>query len=411
MTPDIAVARPGPRRIRLLTFTTLFYIGGTERHLMHLTNGLDHTRFALEFGCLKRAGEFLPAIEARGIPVVEYPVTRLYGFHALAEQFRFYRALRAHGIEIVHTYNFHPNLFALVVARLARTPVVIASIRDTGMHLTRLQRFAQRIACRFAHHILVNADAVKQALVADGYAASGITVIRNGLDVAAFVPSAPDPELRRELGIPADAPIVAMLARLDRQKGAEDFLDAAARVVAVVTDARFLIIGGNAFTAESHYRAELEARAARLGIADRVVFTGFRLDVPRLLAQVSVSVLPSLSEGLSNTLLESMAAGVPVVATRVGGNPEVVQDGATGWLVAPKDPHDLARAILSILQSPDIAQSFSRRARARVEEHFSLERMVRDTALFYERALIQASAQVDRHAARADARQPDKPPA
>jgi len=180
-----------------------------------------------------------------------------------------------------------------------------------------------------------------------------------------------------------------MLARLDRQKGVEDFLDAAARVAHQVPDAHFLIIGDAASAGRGGYRRELETRAAELGLSQRIVFTGFRMDVPRLLSQVAVSVLPSLSEGLSNTLLESMAAGVPVVATRVGGNPEVVEHGGTGWLVPPRDPDALGLAIASILQSPDRAASFGARARERVAEHFSLHRMVRETELFYERALAR----------------------
>ncbi|MBI3493072.1 MAG: glycosyltransferase [Acidobacteria bacterium] len=389
-------ARPGvtsvdpSARVRLLTFTTLFAIGGTERHLMNLTEGLDHARFDLEFACLRRQGEFLDAIKARGLPVREYPVTNLYGPRALAQELRFARALKRWRVDIVHTYNFYPNVFALPAARLAGTPVVIASIRDTGPYLTPRQRVAQRVACRFAHHVLVNADAVRRWLVEDGYSPANITVIRNGLDLTRFTIHGEDPSLRRELGLPPGAPVVAMLSRLDRLKGVEDFLDAAARVAARVGHVHFLIIGDKGFADRAEYRRELEARAARLGLARRVVFTGFRMDVPRLLALVAVSVLPSLSEGLSNTLLESMAAGIPVVATRVGGNPEVVEHGATGWLVPPHDPEALGEAIASILQDPSQAKSFGRRARERVAEQFSLERMVRETERFYERALLQA---------------------
>jgi glycosyltransferase involved in cell wall biosynthesis len=386
----IAAARAEPARVRLLTFTTLFAIGGTERHLMNLTDGLNHARFDLEFACLKRQGEFLDDLEARGLPVREYPVTNLYGPRTIHQEVRFGRALARDRIDIVHAYNFYSNVFALPAARLAGTPVVIASIRDTGPYLTPRQRFAQRAACRFAHHLLVNADAVKTWLVADGYAAGNITVIRNGLDLARFPGRGPDLALRRDLGVPPDAPLVAMLARLDPQKGVEDFLDAAALVAARVEGAHFLIIGDNALTSGPGYRLELEARAARLGLARRVVFTGFRLDVPRLLSQVAVSVLPSLSEGLSNTLLESMAAGVPVVATRIGGNPEVVEHGATGWLVPPRDAAALGESIVSILLDPDRAVSFGRRARARVDEHFSLRRMVSETETFYERTLALA---------------------
>jgi len=398
-----AIGESQADRIRLLTFTTLFAIGGTERHLVNLTDGLDHSRFDLEFACLKRQGEFLPHIEARGLPINEYPVRHLYGPQAFAQELRFARSLRRRRVQIVHTYNFYPNVFAIPAARLAGTPVVIASIRDTGPYLTPLQRHAQRIVCRLAHHVLVNADAVKRWLVEDGYRADRVTVIRNGLDLRRFLPPGADGSLHQEIGLPARAPLVAMLSRLEHKKGVEDFLDAAARIASTRDDAYFLIIGDNGFEHRREYRRQLETRAERLGLARRVVFLGFRLDVPRLLSQVAVSVLPSLSEGLSNTLLESMAAGVPVVATRVGGNPEIVEDGRTGWLVPPGDPDAIARAITSLLDDRERAEAFSRRARERVAEQFSLERMVRETEGFYEHMLDEAPRRAG-YAARAPAR-------
>ena len=374
-------------RVRLLTFTTLFAIGGTERHVASLADGLDHSRFEMEFGCLRRSGEFLEQIEARGLTVNEYAVSRLYGPHALAQQLRFARHLRRRRIQIMHSYNFYPNVFAIPAARLARTPVVLASIRDTGAHLTPRQRRVQRLSCRLADHILVNAEAVRQWLTTEGYDPSRISVIRNGLDLSRFAPGGDDPALRRELGLPAGAPLIAMLSRLSRLKGVEDFLDAAATVAARFTDARFLVIGDNIDPDGSEYRRELEDRAARLGLQPRVLFTGFRLDVPRLLSAVTMSVLPSLSEGLSNTILESMAAGAPVVATRVGGSAEALEDGVDGLLVAPRDPAALSRAIIWVLEHPEAARELGRRARARVAEEFSLERMIRETEYLYARLL------------------------
>jgi glycosyltransferase involved in cell wall biosynthesis len=373
-------------RVRLLTFMTLFAIGGTERHVVSLADGLDYSRFELEFGCLRRSGEFLTQLEARGLQVREYAVRRLYGARTLAQQLRFAQHLRRQRIQIMHSYNFYPNVFAIPAARLARTPVVVASIRDTGAHLTKRQRKVQRVACRLADHILVNAEAVRQWLTADGYDPRRISVIRNGLDLSRFTPGE-DGSLRRELAIPEGAPIVAMLSRLSRMKGVEDFLDAAATVASRVENAHFLVIGDNINPDGSAYRRELEARAARLGLASRVTFTGFRLDVPRLLSAVAVSVLPSLSEGLSNTILESMAAGAPVVATRVGGSAEALEHGVDGLLVPPRDPAALSRAIMWVLEHPEEARALGRRARARVAEEFSLARMIRETECLYARLL------------------------
>ena len=238
--------------------------------------------------------------------------------------------------------------------------------------------------------ILVNAEAIKRSLVDDGYLPR--TDQRHQERRRAHRRSARDGRASRlgeELGLPPDAPIVAMLSRLNELKGVDDFLHAAARVAVRVPDARFLLIGDgvemrNGAIVKSAYCEALEAAAARLGLADRLVLTGFRLDVPQLLAECAVSVLPSLSEGLSNTLLESMAAGVPVVATNVGGNPEVVQEGRTGFLVAAQNPEALADRICRVLEDRAMAARFGEAGRRRVAEQFSMERMLRDTERLYQ---------------------------
>jgi glycosyltransferase involved in cell wall biosynthesis len=173
----------------------------------------------------------------------------------------------------------------------------------------------------------VNADAVRESLISQGYGPEKIALIRN----AVAEPEAANLEegcgIREEVGWPVTAPVVMVLSRLNRMKGIESFPQAARLVAAKLPETRFLVMGDGAI------REELQNSTAGLGLADKVVFTGFRTDVPRLLADANLSVLPSLSEGLSNALLESMAAGTPVIAARVGGNPEVVEDGVPGLLV------------------------------------------------------------------------------
>jgi glycosyltransferase involved in cell wall biosynthesis len=374
--------------VRVLQFVSVFAIGGTERQVVNLAQGLDRSRFDLHFACFDRCGAFLGDIEATGSPLTEYRIDCLYSGKTLRQQLRFARNLRQHRVDVVHAYGFAANTFAVPAARLAGARAIVASIRDTGDHLTPAKRRAQRMACRLADAVLVNADAVKRQLIGEGYAADRISVIGNGITLSRFGHGGEDGRLRRELGLVDGAPLVAVFSRLNRLKGIEYFLEAAAVVAGRFPQARFAVVGEDPILhagaiVSGPYKRELVAYAARLGIGDRVTFTGFRLDVPKLLAEVAVSVLPSLSEGLSNAILESMAAGVPVVATAVGGNPEAVQDGVTGLLVPPRDADSLARAISTLLEDRDLAARLGRAGRQRVVERFSDERMVRETEQFY----------------------------
>jgi L-malate glycosyltransferase len=376
-----------PDRIRLLQFLNNFAIGGTERHVVNLGNALDRSRFEQHFACLKRWGEFLEEIEASRRPVAEYRINCLYDHNALIQRYKFAQYLQRHDIHIVHTYGFYPNVFAIPAARLAGVPVIVASIRDTGDLWTPMQQRVQRFACRLADRIVVNAEAIKQRLVADGYPRERVTVIPNGISLSRFAGNGSS-RFRHELGLPPHAPLVTVLSRLNRMKGVEHFLEAAVIVGRRFPDARFLIVGEgrtmvDGQVVDSPYTKELERYAVRLGLGERAVFTGPRLDVPEILSEVAVSVLPSFSEGLSNTLLESMAAGVPVVATNVGGNPEVVEQGETGFLVPPRDTASLARAICLLLDDRERASRFGRAGRQRVARHFSIEKMVHDTEHLY----------------------------
>jgi glycosyltransferase involved in cell wall biosynthesis len=177
-----------------------------------------------------------------------------------------------------------------------------------------------------------------------------------------------------------------VLSRLNDLKGITYLLDAIPSVLAQCPDARFLIVG------DGPRRRDFEAYAERNGYRDRAIFTGFRLDVPEILKEISVSVLPSLSEGLSNTLIESMAAGVPVIATRVGGNPEIVEDGVTGLLAPPRDVGALAHAITMLLQNPERAEIMGKAGRDRIARAFSLDRAIDETQRLYVSLLEHSDA-------------------
>jgi glycosyltransferase involved in cell wall biosynthesis len=373
---------PNQEPVRLLKIVPTLLCGGTENQAIMLARSLHNRGFSVEVACLRRLGPFVEEIGNLGIPLSEYRIPGFYSFAALVQKAKFLRYLREHRIDVMHAYSFYGNVFGIVPARLAGTPVVIASIRDRGAYLTPMQKKVQRWVCRLADCVLVNAEAVKTWLASEGYDASRIVVIPNGVEMSRFSEPRQPGRIRSELGIAADVPLVMVVSRLVRQKGLEQFLEAAQMLAPRFPDARFAIVG-YANPAEQDYEASLKALADRLGVADRVVFTGLRHDVPALLAAASVSVMPSLNEALSNVLLESMAAGAPTVATRVGGTPEAIVDGVTGLLVEPGDGSALADSISTLLVDRELAARLGAAARKAIEERYSIETMVRATEQLY----------------------------
>lgn len=379
-------------RIRLMKFVTLFAIGGTERQVVNIGKGLDRGRFDVQFACLHRVGELLAECESQSWAITEYKIRRLYGYATLKRQMEFGSHLRRHGTQILHAYGFYPNVFAIPAARLAGVPVVIGAVRDIGDIWSTWQHAVQKVCLRLAHHVIVNAEAVKKDLEQRGYVLRRVTVIPNGIDCDRFRVPVSGEGVRREWNVPPGAPVVGVLSRLMRIKGHEYFLRAAALIAARHPDVRFVIVGDTKINQE--YRDELKRLASTLGLQDRVLFTGFRLDIPELLAALTISVLPSLGlEGLSNSLLESMAAGLPVVATRVGGNPEIVEDGLNGLLVPPGDAEALAAAISRLLDNRMLARTFGEAGRQRVWSRYSLDQAVATTERLYRDLLNERTSQ------------------
>lgn len=374
---------------------TSFGQGGTEGQVNKLMLGLDRSRYNLRIGCLNKWGYYLEELEQFAIPVTEFPLNSLYKPHAFKQMLRLAAYMRQSRTQILHSYNFYANVFAVPAARLAGVPVVIASIRDQGAYTTPAQRKLHKWVGRLADKVLVNADSIRQWLIEEGFQPEKIVTIRNGIDTTGDSASAKGTNIREQYNIAADAPLVLMVSRLNPKKGVDDFLNAAALVSARHPQARFLVVGEklqnrNGVVSVDHaYHTYLHALTAKLGLTEKLIFTGRRSDVTAILAESSVSVLPSLSEGIPNSLIESLAAGVPVVATRVGGIPELVRDGENGFLVPVNSPETLAACINKLLSDKTLAARFSDSARASIQQDFSLQLMIRDTEALYTRLLLE----------------------
>ena len=388
--------RGADERIRVLKVVPTLRYGGTERQFMTLSASLDPGRFEVNLACLRPGGGLAAEAVRHGLPVDTYDIGPFHSARTLALQTRFARDVARRRIDVVHAYNFYGNVFAVPPARLAGAPVVLTSIRDCGPYLTPMQLRVQRLMCRAATRVVVNAGAVRAWVVADGYDARRIVVLPNGVDLERFRAHSDAAAVRDSLGFSRYAPLVTVVSRVTRLKGLEEFICAASMLSETHPRARFVVAGEPAPDDEC-YLASLRRLAARLGVDDRVVFAGLRHDVPALLGASTIAVMPSLNEALPNALLEAMAAGAPTVATRVGGTPEAMTNGETGLLVPPGDATALSAAMSRMLDEPVMAAAFGCAARRRIEERFSLERMVSDTEQLYVELLQQRNMR--KHAA------------
>lgn len=374
------------RPVRVLKFITGFGIGGSERQTVRLVRGLTRRGADVQLACFRKQGPLLEQV--RHLPCEHVVVDSFRNPRALAAFARFVAFLRREKFDVVHATGLHPNFFAVPAARLAGVPAVIASIRDLGDPWTPLERRLENAACRLAHEIHVNAAAIRDRLVREGHRADRIRVIHNAVD-RLDTPGGADP--LAAMGVPPEAPVIGVVARLVRVKGIEYFLQAAARLAPRFPEARFVLVGGPIPGGEPRegrtYEQELHQLVRENDLGDRVLFLGDREDVVELLPRFTVSVLPSLSEGLPNALLESLSAGVPSVATRVGGCPEIVEPGVSGLLVPPADADALATAIARLLDDPELAARLAAAGRERTRSLFSEQRMVDRTARSYGRLL------------------------
>lgn len=368
-------------RIKVLKFLNHFFVGGTERQFVQVATGLDPSRFEVEIACFKRKGPLLDALRP-DMPVHIYPANgSFYNRHSLVSQLRMMQDIRKRKIDIVHPYGWYPIVFAVPPSRLAMRPRIIASIRDAGAYMTPSKIRALRFACSLADSVLANSGAGRDWLLSQGVKEKKIDVIRNGIAVPAPTRWVRDGRIRKELGIPAGVPVCACIGRAVSGKGIDFYLRAARILADQGRDMRFLVIG--AISSEQNYRSEMEVLARELRVDDRVIFMGERKDVPEILQEIDMVVHPSLTEGLSNVILEALATGVPVVATRVGGNPELVQHERSGILVPPENAEEIAVAITRLVDDPQMGRAFGAAGRQRIIQEFSIDRMLRQTEDLY----------------------------
>ena len=357
--------------MRIVHLTASGFFGGPERQMLGLASAIppEYSSTFLSFPEEGRCRPFLAAARAAGFDAAELANDSPNWRAAVRELTAF---LRGNFADVLVTHGYKSNLLGRPAARHAGVPIVGVSRGWTGENL-KVWCFeaVDRVHLRFMDRVVCvsdgQADRVRQA----GVPGARIRVIRNAARLRAF--AEPNPEARDRLRQLAggDGPIVLAAGRLSPEKGFHDLVEASSHLLRTAPTIRIVVFG------EGAERPQLERRVRELGIADRLRLPGFRNDLDALLPWADVVVLPSLTEGLPNVALEAAAAGVPFVATAVGGTPEVVVNGRTGFLVAPNDPVALAGRIGDLLTRSDWARAFGRAGRQWVEDHFSFEGQAR----------------------------------
>lgn len=348
--------------------------GGAETILMNLVESLDQKKYR-SVVCLLEDGWLNTQLRERGIDTVIIPQRKgpapdwIYKCVALVRQRK---------ISLLHAHEFAMNTYGSVVSRLTGVPIVTTVHGKNYYSEKWRRRFAYRLVARQSRMVAVSDDIKSFLVTRVGIKKENLVTIHNGIDLDAYF-SAQETEAGRNGGNGvAWRPVIGTVGNLYPVKGQTHLLKALPTVLKRFPDVTCLIAG------RGELLGQLEAEAAELGIGGRVKFLGLRHDIPQMLQDLDIFVLPSLSEGLPLSVLEAMAAGKPVVATDVGGVREAVINGHTGFLVPPENPQALSDKILSLLQHQDVAKSFGKAGRKRVEQFFSLKKMINQYEELYD---------------------------
>ncbi|HEY7158879.1 MAG TPA: glycosyltransferase [Gemmataceae bacterium] len=361
-----------PRPVRVCFLIDELASAGTETQLLALIRHLDRRRVRPYLCLLRGDSPVSQALEPDDCPILRLGVRSLHRPATLLRAWRFIRFLRRERIDVVQAYFPDSSYFGVPAAWLAGVKHRLRTRNNIGHWLTPLHRRLGRALNAFTTRTIANCEAARQALLdAEQPRPETVLVLENGVDLERFVGIQP------LSARPADEPRVGAVSNLRPVKGLEELVRAASQVHARYPRTAFTVAG------EGELRAELEQQATAAGLAGRFTLPGSASDVPGFLAGLDVAVLCSHAEGMSNALLEYMAAGRAIVATAVGAAPELIDDGVHGLLVPPRDATRLANAIARLLDDRELARRLGEAARRRALECFSRAAMMRRFEDFY----------------------------
>jgi len=367
---------------RILHVIYSLEIGGAEMDLVAKAKVLvERYGYQVAIVCLLRRGELVEEVERDGIRVIG-PV--MSGSSDIRVIPWLLRIIRSGKFDVVHTHMFASNFLGRVAATLAGVLVIISTVQLIAEREKWWEMLLDRALQFKTDMMIASSEAVRQSFIQRGIRPAKIAVIHNSVDFARF--DAVDREaarraMRQAFGWDEGHFVVGTVARLERIKGLDHLIEAAKTVAEALPQARFLVVG------DGPQREDLLSRVHHLELGEHCIFAGLRSDVPQILPAFDLFVLPSLSEALGTAAIEALASGVPVVASRVGGVPEVVTHGETGLLVPPGDAMQLAQAILHVAANPAEARQWAERGQKRVRLMFDVNRLADAQARLYQHFL------------------------
>jgi len=394
MTPTIAstesndvstVPADGPIHI-LYLIDVLWGVGGAEGVLLRIPKLLPPDRYRCTIGTF-RLRPSSPIFAQLPCPVREFPVNRVFGTAAIRMALQMRNFIQSERVQIVHTFFESADLLGGLVAKLSGVPVLISSRRDMGILRSNRHRVGYRLMSPFFSQVQAVSEAVRQETIrADRIAPNKVITIPNGIEIDKLADASGCGALRRSLGLEGASPLIVTVGHIRRVKGLDVLVRAAAEVRRVHPTVLFLVAGA---VQEPDCDRDLRELVRQLDLERNVRFLGKMENeaVWSLLKLCDVFCLPSRSEGMSNALLEAMGCGLPCVATAVGGTPEVLEDGISGYIVPSGDHQAAAARILALLSDPDGARDMGRLARRVVEARFSAKSMIDNMVAQYDHLL------------------------
>lgn len=363
-------------------------VGGTERTLVDLVNGLDEERFEPTVWTIFEqnplADELHASVDHRTlgvegvVPEGEARVARASDpVEYVRAPLRFVRAVREHRPAILQSFLRFDNVMARLAGAVSGRTTVVSGVRSVPKDESRVQVAVDRATMPLADLVVSNSVAGKRHVIERGMPSERVEVIPNGRELEIYR-DADVADIRASLGLAEDARLVGTVGRLIERKGHDDLLEAWPRVRSRHPDAHLVLVG------DGPRRDQLESKAVALGVADSVHFLGMCEDVPSILAAFDAFAFPSHFEGLPGAVIEAMAAGLPIVATPVDGNRELVEDGETGIFVPVKDPAELACALGRVLEDTALASRLGQNARRDAFERYAVDQMVAAFERLYE---------------------------